>query len=124
MLIDGAPLDYVAQETRVPNLSLVPADPDLAGAEVELVARPERERRLRECLRAAAEALEAYDYVFLDCPPSLGLLTVNALVAADERAGAAAMRVLRPGRGQPDHPDHRARAARPQPGARRWKASC
>jgi chromosome partitioning protein len=82
MLIDGAPLDYVAQGTCVPNLSLIPADPDLAGAEVELVAHPERERRLQECLRAAAEALREYDYVFLDCPPSLGLLTVNALVAA------------------------------------------
>ena len=82
MLIDGAPLDYVAQETRVPNLWLVPADPDLAGAEIELVGRPNRERRLRECLQAAPDALREYDYVFLDCPPSLGLLTVNALVAA------------------------------------------
>ncbi len=82
MLIDGAPLDYVAQEARVPNLWLVPADPDLAGAEIELVGRPNRERRLRECFQASTEALRDYDYVFLDCPPSLGLLTVNALVAA------------------------------------------
>jgi chromosome partitioning protein len=82
MLIDGAPLDYVAAETRVPNLFLIPADPDLAGAEVELVGRSNRERRLQECFVAATEPLSEYDYVFLDCPPSLGLLTVNALVAA------------------------------------------
>jgi chromosome partitioning protein len=55
-------------------------DRDLAGAEVELVALPERERRLGRALEAVTGA---FDYVFLDCPPAVGLLTVNALAAAD-----------------------------------------
>jgi chromosome partitioning protein len=82
MLVDGAALGAVLCDTAVPNLKLVPADTDLAGAEVELVALPDREHRLREALARAPEMAD-FDYVFLDCPPSLGLLTLNALVAAD-----------------------------------------
>jgi chromosome partitioning protein len=74
------PLAEVVTTTAVPGLELVPASPGLAGAEVELVNLAGREARLREAL---AEVKESYAYVCLDCPPSLGLLSVNALVAAD-----------------------------------------
>ncbi|HET7697490.1 MAG TPA: ParA family protein [Vicinamibacterales bacterium] len=67
-------------ETRVKDLWLVPADRNLTGAEVELVTLPDRERRLRDFL---APLRERFDFILIDTPPSLGLLTHNALVAAD-----------------------------------------
>lgn len=70
----------LTQLTEVPTLWVVPATPDLAGAELELVAAPRREQRLKEALQ---QVVDRYDLVIIDCPPSLGLLTVNALVAAD-----------------------------------------
>jgi chromosome partitioning protein len=77
---DGVdPLRFVI-ETRVHGLALVPADRNLTGAEIDLVSLPGRERRLRTFLEPLRER---FDYIFIDTPPSLGLLTLNALVAAD-----------------------------------------
>jgi chromosome partitioning protein len=79
-LLDGAPLAELVKPTRFANLDLVPAKADLAGAVVELSRRDDGERYLAEALRGAADR---WSFVFLDCPPSLGPLTVNALAAAD-----------------------------------------
>jgi chromosome partitioning protein len=78
-LLDGAPLQELAKPTRFANLSLVPAKAELAGAVVELARRDDGDRYLAQSL----SDVSGYAYVFLDCPPSLGPLTVNALAAAD-----------------------------------------
>jgi chromosome partitioning protein len=83
LLVDDRPLADLIRPTAIPNLSILPADPDLAGAEIELVGIEDRERRLATALKTGGEALAAFDFVFFDCPPSLGLITLNALVAAD-----------------------------------------
>jgi chromosome partitioning protein len=79
-LLDGVPLQELAKPTRFPNLHLVPSKPELAGAAVELTRHDDGETYLRQALRSGAGW---YSFVFLDCPPSFGPLTVNALAAAD-----------------------------------------
>ena len=82
VLMDEAPIADCAVKTALPGLHLLPSDPDLSGVELELGQAPRRSYRLRDAL-ATLRASGAYTYVLIDCPPSLNLLTVNAMTAAD-----------------------------------------
>ncbi len=82
VLADEAPIEEAIVPTPIDNLFAIPSTIDLAGAEIELVSQFSRELRLKKAIEPLKH--DAYDYVFLDCPPSLGLLTVNALAAAEE----------------------------------------
>lgn len=82
-LIGSARLEDVLVPTAIPNLDVVPATQDLVAAEIELVDEPDRAYRLRDVLRDALSRGGKWEQILVDCPPSLGLLTLNALVAAD-----------------------------------------
>jgi chromosome partitioning protein len=79
IILGGSKVTEAFVSTNIPNLFLIPSSLDLAGAEIELVNKISREYILRNALK---DIKDYYDYVFIDCPPSLGLLTINALVAA------------------------------------------
>ena len=81
VLLNDAAMEDCVEPASVKNLFVAPANLDLAGAEIELVNEMAREHRLK---KAIDQELDRYDYIIIDCPPSLGLLTVNALVAARE----------------------------------------
>ena len=82
VVVTEAPVEQAVVQTGVKGLHAIPSTIDLAGAEIELVSQFSRESRLKKALEPVREG--AYDFVLLDCPPSLGLLTVNALTAAEE----------------------------------------
>lgn len=80
ILVDDADVIDIIKATTVENLDVIPATIQLAGAEIELVPTISREVRLKRALEAVKQN---YDYIIIDCPPSLGLLTINALTASD-----------------------------------------
>src|SRR5690606_10349648 len=80
VIMNEAPAGSAIKETGIPGMMLIPASLDLTGAELELVTEENRERRLRDAIEPLRTRI---DYILIDCPPSLGLVTLNALVAAD-----------------------------------------
>lgn len=83
VLMGHLDIDAAAVQTAVPGLSIVPSTLDLLGIEMEIASAPDRVLRLRNALRRSAEQSDAFSYVLIDCPPSLNLLTLNSMAAAD-----------------------------------------
>ncbi|PYE89056.1 ParA family protein [Phyllobacterium leguminum] len=83
VLTQGSTVEEAAIATDVPNLFIVPSTLDLLGIEMEIAQAPDRTRRLRDALRFDSHVAERYSYILVDCPPSLNLLTLNAMAAAD-----------------------------------------
>ena len=81
-LVEGAPLEKVAMETEISGLSIVPATVDLSSADIDLISNEKRSHLLHEALRKKQENKKKYDFILIDCPPSLNILTVNAMVAS------------------------------------------
>lgn len=81
LLLDDGPLDSVIQPTAIPNLSICPANADLSSADIELVSNEKRSFLLHDALRQPAIDTFGFDFILIDCPPSLSLLTINAMVA-------------------------------------------
>ena len=83
LLIGQATIAQSAVKTAVPGLSVVPSTLDLLGVEMEISAKPDRAVRLRNAIQSAEGGAASYDYILIDCPPSLNLLTLNSMAAAD-----------------------------------------
>jgi chromosome partitioning protein len=83
LLFDPEPADIRIHDTGVPSLGLVSATADLASADVDMVSDPRRTHKMRDVLAARASEIGSWDFILIDCPPSLNLLTINALVAAN-----------------------------------------
>ena len=82
LLVENLPLEQVVKETEIASLDIVPATIDLSSADIELLSNEKRSHLLYEALRKKQENKNKYDYILIDCPPSLNLLTVNAMVAS------------------------------------------